>query len=162
MHPPWHFYSVLELDCHPRLLRLLRKNGYLTLGPISLLAELNDPREIGVKGLGPKHLAELRSALSSYLANMPQSAFLLVKSSTGLAESEHIQNSMTPATLSVRIQNWLNSISNERARDVINWHYGLQQEAFTLEEIGLKFGVTRERVRQIERRTLEFSGKFTA
>jgi hypothetical protein len=154
LYPAWHFYSILELDCHPRLLHLLQKNGYLTLGSVSSLTEVTTPRKIGVKGLGSKHFADIRSALSSCLATLPSSAFSLIKSSVELTESEHRRNDLTLVTLSERIQNWLNSINNERARNVIKWRYGFVQEAFTLDEIGLKFGVTRERVRQIERRTL--------
>ncbi|NIS32467.1 MAG: sigma-70 family RNA polymerase sigma factor, partial [Actinobacteria bacterium] len=43
----------------------------------------------------------------------------------------------------------------ERERAVVRLRYGLDDgEARTLEEVGRAFGVTRERVRQIEARTL--------
>lgn len=43
------------------------------------------------------------------------------------------------------------SILNERERDIIIKHFGLNNEtALTLEEIGKSYGITRERVRQIE------------
>ena len=43
----------------------------------------------------------------------------------------------------------------ERERQVIELRYGLTgQEPLTLEEVGRAFGVTRERVRQIETNTL--------
>lgn len=43
-----------------------------------------------------------------------------------------------------------------RERDIIVWHYGLgeQREPMTLDAIGKNFGVTKERVRQIERKAL--------
>ncbi len=44
------------------------------------------------------------------------------------------------------------AVLNERERDIIIKHFGLNQEpALTLEEIGKIYGITRERVRQIER-----------
>lgn len=44
---------------------------------------------------------------------------------------------------------------NEREREIINLRYGLEDgEARTLEEVGQKQGVTRERIRQIEARAL--------
>jgi RNA polymerase sigma factor (sigma-70 family) len=43
-----------------------------------------------------------------------------------------------------------------RERDIIAWHYGLggQREPMTLDQIGKQFGVTKERVRQIERKAM--------
>ncbi|WQD12325.1 MAG: sigma factor-like helix-turn-helix DNA-binding protein [Lawsonella clevelandensis] len=46
--------------------------------------------------------------------------------------------------------------SSERERNVIRWRYGLADgETHTLDFIGKKFGLSRERVRQIERTVLE-------
>lgn len=43
-----------------------------------------------------------------------------------------------------------------REREVIMWRYGLLDDHYrTLEEVGEKYGVTRERIRQIERNALE-------
>lgn len=43
------------------------------------------------------------------------------------------------------------AVLNERERDIIMKHFGLNdQPAVTLEEIGREYGITRERVRQIE------------
>ena len=44
----------------------------------------------------------------------------------------------------------------EREREIINKRFGLQdQEEKTLEELGQVYGVTRERIRQIESKTLK-------
>ena len=44
----------------------------------------------------------------------------------------------------------------ERERQVIELRYGLSgMEPLTLEEVGQAFGVTRERIRQIENNTLK-------
>jgi RNA polymerase primary sigma factor len=43
----------------------------------------------------------------------------------------------------------------ERERDIITMRFGLDgNEALTLEEVGLYFNVTRERIRQIEAKAL--------
>ena len=44
----------------------------------------------------------------------------------------------------------------EREREIVSGHFGLfdQAEPLTLEQLGRKFGVTKERIRQIERRAL--------
>ena len=43
---------------------------------------------------------------------------------------------------------------NERERNVITAFYGIGQPEMTLDEIGMKFGLTRERVRQIKEKAL--------
>ena len=46
-------------------------------------------------------------------------------------------------------------ILNEREREVLEMRYGLQDgRTHTLEEVGKAFGVTRERIRQIETKAL--------
>ena len=64
----------------------------------------------------------------------------------------------TPRTLSLRredIENALGSLP-ERERQVIELRFGLNGEPpRTLEEVGRAFGVTRERIRQIENNTLK-------
>ena len=44
----------------------------------------------------------------------------------------------------------LKSISNKRAEDVLNRRFGIRGKKHTLEAIGKQYGITRERVRQIE------------
>ncbi len=45
-------------------------------------------------------------------------------------------------------------ILNERERDIIEMSFGIQQPEMTLEEIGDRFGLTRERVRQIREKAI--------
>ena len=45
-------------------------------------------------------------------------------------------------------------ILNERERDIIEMSFGIAQPEMTLEEIGARFGLTRERVRQIREKAI--------
>ena len=45
-------------------------------------------------------------------------------------------------------------ILNERERNVITAFFGIDQQEMTLEEIGSKYGLTRERVRQIKEKAI--------
>ena len=56
-------------------------------------------------------------------------------------------------SLRSEIQTALSSL-NERERNVVEASYGINQPELTLEEIGSKFGLTRERVRQIKEKAI--------
>ena len=56
-------------------------------------------------------------------------------------------------SLKAEINNAL-KVLNERERGVIEAFYGINQPEMTLEEIGSKFGLTRERVRQIKEKAI--------
>jgi RNA polymerase sigma factor (sigma-70 family) len=56
-------------------------------------------------------------------------------------------------------EDWLNTARrmerlDSRERTVLTLHFGLEGEVLTLKEIGRRFGMTRERVRSIERRAI--------
>ena len=54
-----------------------------------------------------------------------------------------------------RVSDWLNTLS-ENERDILTLRFGLEdREPQTLDTIGKRFGVTRERIRQIEAKSLE-------
>ena len=62
-------------------------------------------------------------------------------------------NLLVMESLKAEIQNALNAL-NERERNVLEASYGINQPELTLEEIGSKFGLTRERVRQIKEKAI--------
>jgi RNA polymerase nonessential primary-like sigma factor len=59
------------------------------------------------------------------------------------------------AEVSINIDAWLQEL-NEKQREVVEYRFGLHgREAATLEEVGDRIGVTRERVRQIQLEALQ-------
>ena len=62
-------------------------------------------------------------------------------------------NQLDEESLKSEIQNALSAL-NERERNVVETSYGINQPELTLEEIGTKFGLTRERVRQIKEKAI--------
>jgi len=62
-------------------------------------------------------------------------------------------NLLVAESLKSEIQTALNAL-NERERNVVEASYGINQPELTLEEIGTKFGLTRERVRQIKEKAI--------
>lgn len=62
-------------------------------------------------------------------------------------------NQLVEESLKSEIQNALSAL-NERERNVVEASYGINQPELTLEEIGTKFGLTRERVRQIKEKAI--------
>ena len=56
-------------------------------------------------------------------------------------------------SLSTEVERALSSVT-ERERDIIKLFFGINTQEMTLEEIGEKFGLTRERVRQIKEKAI--------
>ena len=68
-------------------------------------------------------------------------------------ESPRADNELVMESLREEVASALN-VLNERERNIIECFYGINQREMTLEEIGDKFGLTRERVRQIKEKAL--------
>ncbi|OFY49220.1 MAG: RNA polymerase subunit sigma [Bacteroidetes bacterium GWF2_41_31] len=69
-------------------------------------------------------------------------------------DAEETDESLMRESLGSEIQRSLASLS-DKERDVINMYYGIgMNHGFTLEEIGDKFDLTRERVRQIKEKAI--------
>lgn len=68
-------------------------------------------------------------------------------------ESPMADNELVMESLREEVASALN-VLNERERNIIKCFYGINQREMTLEEIGDKFGLTRERVRQIKEKAL--------
>jgi RNA polymerase primary sigma factor len=73
---------------------------------------------------------------------------ILVNDDAPMADRQLVMES-----LQSEIANALQMLS-ERERNIITAFYGIGQSEMTLEEIGNKFGLTRERVRQIKEKAI--------
>ena len=55
----------------------------------------------------------------------------------------------------IEIYDLLNSALNDREKEILEMRYGLgESKIYTLKEIGVKLNITRERVRQIEKKSI--------
>jgi RNA polymerase primary sigma factor len=80
-----------------------------------------------------------------------------------LLEDEHAPSPFEEASTNLRIQDVRRALDalSERERRVLELRFGLLgQQPLTLEEVGRAFGVTRERIRQIETNTLKKLGNL--
>jgi DNA-directed RNA polymerase alpha subunit/DNA-directed RNA polymerase specialized sigma subunit len=65
------------------------------------------------------------------------------------------QIDLAQITIETLFDQWL-GILKGRARQIVSWRFGLHDEPLTLQQIGEHIQVTRERVRQIEKRALSY------
>ena len=68
-------------------------------------------------------------------------------------DSPMADKTLVMESLRTEISNALN-VLNERERNVVEAFFGINQPEMTLEEIGVKYGLTRERVRQIKEKAI--------
>ncbi len=68
-------------------------------------------------------------------------------------DSPRADNSLINESLSREIERAISTLT-ERERDIIRLFFGISCQEFTLEEIGGKFNLTRERVRQIKEKAI--------
>lgn len=68
-------------------------------------------------------------------------------------DSPDADGSLMNESLSKEIDRALATLT-ERERDIIKLHFGISCQEMTLEEVGEKFGLTRERVRQIKEKAI--------
>ena len=73
----------------------------------------------------------------------------MVNDDSPVADSTLINES-----LNKEIDRALDSMLAEREREIIKMFFGIGTQEMTLEEIGDKFGLTRERVRQIKEKAI--------
>ena len=68
-------------------------------------------------------------------------------------DTPSVDNELVKESLRAEIAEALQFL-NERERNVVEAFFGINQMEMTLEEIGDKYGLTRERVRQIKEKAL--------
>lgn len=125
-----------ELGREPNILELARKTGKDKDTILRYFAYLNDTKSLDDK-VGEKEDTDFSYFIPS--------------------KDESLEKSVIKKDLSTRMSELLKECNlNEREIDVLSLRYGLNGiDVLTLEEIGQKYGVTRERIRQIETRALK-------
>lgn len=125
-----------ELGREPNILELARKTGKDKDTILRYFAYLNDTKSLDDK-VGEKEDTDFSYFIPS--------------------KDESLEKSAIKKDLSTRMSELLKECNlNEREIDVLSSRYGLNGiDVLTLEEIGQKYGVTRERIRQIETRALK-------
>ena len=68
-------------------------------------------------------------------------------------DSPNADNSLINESLSLEVERTLSTLS-QRESDILKYFFGIGCQELTLEEIGDKFGLTRERVRQIKEKAI--------
>ena len=68
-------------------------------------------------------------------------------------DSPNADKGLVNESLNTEIERALSTLT-ERERDIVKYFFGIGCQEMTLEEIGEKFGLTRERVRQIKEKTI--------
>lgn len=125
-----------ELGREPNILELVRKTGKDKDTILRYFVYLNDTKSLDDK-VGEKEDTDFSYFIPS--------------------KDESLEKSVIKKDLSTRMSELLKECNlNEREIDVLSLRYGLNGiDVLTLEEIGQKYGVTRERIRQIETKALK-------
>jgi len=69
-------------------------------------------------------------------------------------DSPRVDKGLISESLSTEINRAFSTLS-EREREILRYSFGIGTQELTLEEIGAKFGLTRERVRQIKEKAIK-------
>jgi RNA polymerase sigma factor (sigma-70 family) len=153
LQPAWHYHSLLSLNLSARSRNALLRKGYESLGQLVELVQKPGPDDVGINQFGWKSFIELREKLEAHLATLPEADFELVGSREEVDEATAIKlaplEEQRDISSSGRFAKWLSSLT-DRQQEILAWRYGFQGEPLTLEEIGERLEITRERVRQIE------------
>lgn len=130
---------VLNLDAFLNSLRTRPNIGRTSIYEMAALVKLLTPRVLAERGFAQEHIAQ---ACETLFGDMQQDE---LASAAKIPTFETLEEGL----------DWLLGQCNARDRLVVERRFGLGSNAReTLEEIGADYGVTRERIRQIEKRAL--------
>ena len=163
--PPWILLRNIE-NCgfSNRIMNSFHINKIITINDIISLGE----GVLSFKSLGKKSYAELKERL--YILLTKEAIYLSAHNNSGSKQNinniyfnrfDKIDNFDNLLNKEVRLYPIKNMIENtfkiltERERKVLEFRMGIHQKALTLLEIGEILNVTRERIRQIEKRAMD-------
>lgn len=134
-------FAAVALNLHPFLAEFMRRPnvGRISARELTQLVHRLVPRLLAQNGVAPGQIASTCSTLFGHRDADPLS----------LADDVPTHETL------VECLDWLLSQCQDRDREVVERRFGIGQAGTeTLEEIGAGFQVTRERIRQIEKRAL--------
>ncbi|MGM9828128.1 MAG: RNA polymerase sigma factor RpoD/SigA [Muribaculaceae bacterium] len=113
--------------------------------------EIADQLDIPIEKVKESYRISGRSvSMDTPLSNGEDNTLLDVMSDTDSAPTDALLNH---ESLALELKRALQNLP-DRERDIVESCYGIGREELSLEEIGLRFGLTRERVRQIKEKAL--------
>lgn len=113
--------------------------------------EIADQLDIPIEKVKESYRMSGRSvSMDTPLSNGEDNTLLDVMSDTDSAPTDALLNH---ESLAMELKRALQNLP-DRERDIVESCYGIGREELSLEEIGLRFGLTRERVRQIKEKAL--------
>lgn len=138
--PPWLTEQTFQsLNVSVRVLNVFKKNG------IACIADLQK--------LTLKHLLDFPSFGRTSVTVLLDALYLALKRGPLVEFREGVQAFLEDSSLLSAIQRTMSSLRPQEA-DIIKRRMGLNCSPQTLAEIGASYGVTRERIRQIEAKAL--------
>jgi len=147
---PTHIYEkIYKIESHQRVLR-----AFLNRDPS--IKELSESMNISVEYLN--HILSFKINVSSIDINIFEDSDSSCSVVDAMEDKDfNLEEETVNKICSKRINRVVsNKIPNQRNYHIIEMRFGLNGfKQHTLEEIGKKVGITRERVRQIESRTLK-------
>jgi RNA polymerase primary sigma factor len=112
-------------------------------------------REIDLPHSDVEHLTRIGARHASLDAPLAEGNAKMLHETVPCEENSHVDDAVEQRVLSGEIEKCLHRLP-DRERDVLRLYFGIGQDTeHTLDEIGTRFGLTRERVRQIKQRALD-------
>lgn len=150
--PPWLLTREMSLiDLTVRLDNVFRKHGIATVEDLGRyqLEEL-----FKFRNFGRTSSKDLSNILLSELEKGPAQDKGKILRALEAGETPVAENLSSKSTLLAEVESSLQSL-DERKADILKRRMGWDQPPQTLEEVGQHYGVTRERIRQIESKTVK-------
>lgn len=132
------------------------KNPNYTIDDVCLMAEITKEKYLNLKEVEYKFIHE--SSLNSFVKAEGSSEelidFIPSIDADYMAEKNSIEDEIVNIAVKEVIEDVLNSLT-DRDREILQYRFGfIDGQSYTLEAVGKRFNVTRERIRQIEAKAL--------